>query len=768
MTITRPKTELHVVGQPVERHDAREKAQGLTQYAADFALPGMLHVVLVRAPHPSARIRAVDVSRALALPGVAGVYLAEDVPANTIWVDVPGQTTMVGPLRARLNVLATERVRFAGEPVAVVAAETLEIAAQARDLVEVDYEELPGIFDPERALDPDAPHVHDEGDNLLAEWRIDEGDVEAALAAADVVVEQTYRTQFVDHAYLEPEAGVSWRDADGVITIRVATQVIEHARVVAGILGLTHDKVRVIAPYVGGGFGGKEDVTVEAFLGLVTLKTGRPARMLWTRHESLLARPKRHPFVMRYRTGATRAGRIVAQDIALLSDSGAYAYLSALVLMYASVCAAGPYAVPNVRVRARTVYTNNPPTSAFRGFGGMQVAFAYESQLDLVARELGADPRELHRRNFITKGDALPVGQVLETAVAVGACLERAWAALGEPSAPSGPRKRVGRGVACNIQPYGRIIWLNDWSSAWVGFELDGTLRIRIGVPDVGGGQASSLCQIAAEVLGVPLERVTIHIGDSALTPLTGTTTATRQLLMSGNAVLKASQQLRENLLEVAATLLGSAPDTLAMRDGQVVVAGDSSRAVPHAQVIAACARMGVAWQRLAVFHAPSSEPIQAAGGKGRVFPDFTFGAHACEVEVDLDTGQVRILTYAACHDVGRAINPQSVEGQIEGGVAQGIGFALSEDVTLADGVSYATSFSTYTIPDAATTPEITSLFIESGEGLGPFNARGIGEPPIGPPAPAIANAIHAATGARLIELPMTPERVLRAVGMVR
>jgi CO/xanthine dehydrogenase Mo-binding subunit len=419
-------------------------------------------------------------------------------------------------------------------------------------------------------------------------------------------------------------------------------------------------------------------------------------------------------------------------------------------------------------VRARTVYTNNPPTSAFRGFGGMQVAFGYESQMDLVARVLGLDPLELRRRNFLRRGDTLPVGQRLETEVAVAECQERAWAALGPPSEPRGPRRRVGRGLACNLQPYGRIVWLNDWSSAWVGFEMDGTLVIRIGVPDVGGGQASSLCQIASEVLGVPLERITIHIGDSALTPLTGTTTATRQLLMSGNAVLKAARQVRGNLLDVAAPLLDRAPDELDLRDGRVVIVAAPERAMPVTQLLQACVRAGVAWQHLAVFHAPGGEPVQAHGGKGRVFPDFTFGAHAAELEVDLDGGQVRILKYAACHDVGRAINPQSVEGQIQGAVAQGIGYALSEEVVLVDGINQTTSLASYVIPDALTTPEIEALIVESGEGLGPFNARGIGEPPIGPPAPALANALHDALGIRLTELPMTPERVLRGLGVIK
>ena len=324
----------------------------------------------------------------------------------------------------------------------------------------------------------------------------------------------------------------------------------------AEVLQVPQNRVRVIGAYLGGGFGGKEDVTVEVYLGLLALKTGRPVKMVWTRQESLLARAKRHSYRMRYRTGAAASGEIVAQQIELLGDAGAYAYLSALVLLYSTVTAAGPYRVPNVEVQARVAYTNNPPTSAMRGFGGMQTVFAYESQMDRVARALGLGPIEVRRVNALRRGDSLPVGQVIETHVALPELCERAWTALEPPTPPRAPHVRVGRGLACNLQPYGRIVWLHDWSSAWVGFEMDASLVVRCGVPDVGGGQASSLCQIAAEVLGVSLDRVSVHISDSALTPLAGTTTASRQLYMSGNAVLKASRELRDQLLGVAAAML--------------------------------------------------------------------------------------------------------------------------------------------------------------------------------------------------------------------
>ncbi len=756
--------KLRLIGRPVARHDARDKVAAATAYAADWAMPGMLHGVVLRSPYPSARIRRLDTTRAATMPGVAAVLTAKDVPHNTLWTDVPGQTTTVGPLRARLHVLAEDRVRYQGEPVALLAAESEELAHEALEAIEVEYEPAPGVFDPAAALEPDALRVHDEG-NLLAHWRVATGNVAAALARAAVVVEGEYETQFVDAAYLEPESGVAWIDSDGVITIRVSTQVIEHFRDVAEVLNLPQNRVRVIGTYLGGGFGGKEDVTVEVYLGLLAWRTGRPVKMVWTRQESLLARAKRHPFRMRYRTGATRGGEIVAQQIELLADAGAYAYLSALVLLYSTVTAAGPYRVPNVEVDARVAYTNNPPTSAMRGFGAMQVVFGYESQMDRVARALGLDPVEVRRVNALRRGDRLPVGQVIETHVALPELASQAWAALGEPTRPHAPHLRVGRGLACNLQPYGRIVWLHDWSSAWVGFEMDGSVVVRTGVPDVGGGQASSLCQIAAEVLGVDVDRVSIHIADSALTPLAGTTTATRQLYMSGNAVLQAATTLRQQILGVAAPMLGVEAASLAMAEG--AVHAPDGRTIPLPEILSQCARLGVPRSHLGVYHAPAGEPVDLERGSGKVFPDYTFGAHAVEVEVDTETGAVRVLKHVAGHDVGRAINPQSVEGQIQGGAVMGLGYGLMEEVILEEGVNLTTSFAAYLIPSALDVPDIQPLVTESAEGLGPFGARGIGEPPIGPPAAALANAIEDATGVRVTRLPLTSERVSRALGLI-
>jgi CO/xanthine dehydrogenase Mo-binding subunit len=717
----------------------------------------MLRAGLVRSPVPSARIVRREAAEALKVPGVVGVLFGEDVPHNEVWVDVPGQTIEVAPLKANMEVLATDRVRFQGEPVALVIAETEEALVEASELVEVDYSGTPGVFDPDQALADGAPPVHPQG-NLLARWDIDAGDVEAAFEAADLVVEGTYATQPVDHAYLEPEAGVGWLDDEGVLNLRVSTQVVQHYRDVARILGIPEARVRVIAPYVGGGFGGKEDMTVEPYIALAVWRTGREVRMEWTRQESLQARAKRHPMRMRYRTAARGDGTIIGQDIDITADSGAYAYLSALVLLYSSVHACGPYRVPNVRLRARCAYTNNPPTSAFRGFGGMQVVLGYESQVDEVARRLGLPPEEVRKRNSLVKGDVLPVGQLIETEVLLAETIDAVLERAGPPPAPSGPRRATGRAIASNLQSYGRLVWLNDAAAAWVGFEPDGSVRVRCGVQDLGGGQASSLAQIASELLAVPMDQIVVHFGDSALNPVAGTTTATRQLLMSGNAVHDAAAALRDQVLGAVAADHGEPAEALRFSGGDV--AGPGLR-VPVPEALALCRMRNVPTEALSTFFAPKGVPVTTRLRSDRVFPDFTFGTHLCDVEVDLDTGQVTVLRYIAAHDVGRAINPLSVEGQISGAVAQGLGMALLEEVVLDEGTNLTAGFFQYLVPTATDVPDIEVIVLESGEGMGPFGARGIGEPPIGPPLAAVANAIRDAVGARPTTLPITPERVL-------
>jgi CO/xanthine dehydrogenase Mo-binding subunit len=737
--------------------DFVEKVAGTLRYADDWTLPGMLHGVVVRAATPCGRIVRIDTSAAWAVPGVRAVLTAADIPHNVILEEASG----LGVDAIVQPVLAGDRVRYDGEPVAAIAAETPGAAAEAAALVEVEYEDEPGVFDPEEALGANAPRVH-AGGNRYVTWRASQGDVDAAMSAADLVVEETYQTQRVDHAYLEPEAGIGWIDSDGVLTLRVSTQVIEHARQIAEILEIPHSRVRVIAAYMGGGFGGKEDMTVEPYLAALVWKTRRAVRMVWSRQESLQARQKRHPFKMHYRTGVRADGRIVAQDIRILGDAGAYPLLSSRVLFAAAVNATGPYRVADARVESVAVFTNTVPTSAMRGFGAMQVVFAYESQMNRIAELLDLDPAEVRRRNFVVRGDRRVTGEELDTEPGVRECLDRVLAELGEPST-AGPGKVVGRGFACSLQPYGRSVFFADRASCWIGLERDGTMVVRAGVTDLGAGQAASLANIAGEVLGVSVDRTSVHIGDSALTPLTGGTFATRQLYMSGNAALKVARALRNKLAPVAAELLQCGVEELEFAENRVFAGAERGRSITMGELTREAEARSVMPYAHETFEAETGK-FNAETGRGRSFPDCTYGAHGVDVEVDVETGQIRILKYVACHDVGRAIDLQRVEGQIQGAVAQGVGYALSEDVELEDGVVSSTLFADYLIPSALELPDIKAIGLELYPGKGPFGARGIGEPPIGPPAPALANALHDATGVWLRELPMTPERLKRAM----
>ncbi len=754
--------ELRQIGKPLRRVDAMGKAVGSTVYAGDFSLPRMLHAKVFRSTQSSALIQRLDVSQARAMAGVVCVLTAADVPNAKLVSDMPGQTGQKQRTGSDVPVLASDRVRFYGEPIALIAAETLDIAERAMRVIDIEYEPLPGVYDPLEAMKPGAPILHPP-DNVVARWKIRKGNLEAGFSEADHVVENTFRVRHQEHAYLEPEAGVAWIDERGVITIRVSTQVIEHFRSIARAVGVPQNRIRIQGTMVGGGFGGKEDVTVEIYLALLARHTNRPVRLVYTREESIFGHSKRHPYVIRHRTGVKKNGRITAAEIEVISDSGAYPYLSPYVLLYTLVMSTGPYRVDNLHVDAATIATNNPYTSAFRGFGGPQACFAYEQQMDAIAERLGMDPLEVRKVNYVRTGDTTATGQPIESAAWLEETATRSMEALGEKTPERGPIK-VGQGFSSYFQSYGRIMWLHDTSQAWVGVELDGTVTVRAGVPELGAGQANSLCQITAEVLGVPLDRVSIYCTDSAITPLSGTSTATRQLYMSGNATLMAATNVRKVLLEQASKTLDAEIENLDMAEGRAFVKSDPARFIDLPDLAKSCAAEGSHLANLAMFKAPFTDPIDPETGQGPVFPDFTFGSYAVEVAVDTETGQITVLKAAACHDIGRAINRAAVEGQIAGGGMQGLGYALMEDLIVKDGVIQTPSLSEYLIPTCKDFPTTTVIILESGTGVGPFGAKGIGEPALTPAAPAVASAVADAIGIRIHELPLTPERVLAAI----
>ncbi|MCK4245923.1 xanthine dehydrogenase family protein molybdopterin-binding subunit, partial [Candidatus Bipolaricaulota bacterium] len=493
---------LRQVGRPLRRVDALGKAVGATVYPGDFTMPDMLHAKVFRSSEPSAYIKQLDVSNARALPSVACVLTAGDLPDGKLITDMPGQTGQERRKESDAPVLAARGVRFVGEPIALVAAETLAIAEQALKLIEIEYEVLPGVFDPLEAIKPGAPIIH-KPDNIVASWKIRKGNAEAGLAAADLIVENTFRVPFIDHAYIEPEAGVAWMDDQDVINIRVCTQVVEHFRSIAQAVGVPHNKVHVRGTMIGGGFGGKEDITVEIFLALLTKETRRPVRLAYTREESILAHSKRHPFIITHRTGVKNNGRITGAKINMISDSGAYPYLSPYVLLYATVTSCGPYRIENLTVDSVSVATNNPFASAFRGFGGAQAAVAYEQQMDEMAKALAMDPLEFRKINYLKTGDFNAIGQQIKSAIWLEEEATQALAALGKKESVSDDAIKIGQGFATTMQSYGRIMWFHDTSRSWVGIEQDGTIVVRCGAPDLGAGQANSLCLIAAEVLGV-------------------------------------------------------------------------------------------------------------------------------------------------------------------------------------------------------------------------------------------------------------------------
>lgn len=754
--------ELRQVGKPLRRTDALSKTVGATLYAGDMYMPNMLHGKVFRSSVPYARILRLDVMKARALPGVACVLTSKDLPRDVLVTDMPGQTGQRRRSGSDAPVLAIDTVRFIGEAIALVAADTEDIAERACKLIEIEYEALPAVFDPLEAMQPGAPQVYPP-DNIVGRWKMRKGDVRAAMQSADLIVENTFRVPHQEHAYLEPEAGLSWTDEKGVINIRVCTQVVEHFRSISLALGVPQNKLRIQGTMVGGGFGGKEDITVEIFVGLLAKATGRPVRLVYTREESILAHSKRHPYVITHRTGVTRDGRILAAEIKLVSNAGAYVFLSPYVLLYSVGMATGPYRIDNVAVTGLSVATNSPFTSAFRGFGGPQVCIAYEQQMDEISKALSMDPYELRRINYLHTGDQTVSGQPLTTAVWLEETASRVLETLGEP-APSQGAIRVGQGFASYFQSYGRITWLHDTSQSWVGMEMDGTATIRAGVPDLGAGQVSALCQIVSEVLGVPMKDITIYHTDSALTPLSGTSTATRQLYMSGNATLQAATTIRKTLLERASKHFEESPEALDLADGKVFVKADPNQNLPLVTLVGMCAAEGLPLANLALFKAPFTDPIDPETGQGRIWPDFTFGAHAVEVAVDTETGEITLLKSVACHDVGRAINPAAVVGQIAGGSSQGLGYALTEDLAVKEGRILAGSLSEYLIPTSCDQPTTQAIILESGTGVGPFGAKGIGEPSLTPAPAAVANAVANAIGVRIHDLPLTPERVLEAI----
>ncbi|MBI2848722.1 MAG: xanthine dehydrogenase family protein, partial [Chloroflexi bacterium] len=702
-----------------------------------------------------ARIRSIDVTAALTLPGVEAVLTARDIPG----------IKRVGAPICDQPVLADGKVRQVGEPVAAVAAASEYIARQALARIKVDYEILEPVFDPLAALREDSPQVH-EGGNLLKRRRIVRGEIARGFAEADVIVENTYTTPLIEHAYLEPESGLAYLDEEGRLILCLSCPTPhEHRKWVARVLDIDEEMIRVIQMTIGGDYGGKNtNSTIPIFSALALLchKLKKPVKLTYTRRESFLASSKRHPAYLRFRTGATKDGRLTALQAEIVTNTGAYASSGTVVLIKALTLAQGPYYFPHVFLEGKTVYTNTPFCGAMKGFGAPQVAFAIESQMDLLAGRLGIDPLELRMRNAFKPGSETATGQILGESVGIRETLEAVRPYYLEMKHLLGRQEnqkvKRGMGVACMWAGIG-IEEKIDWSEAYAEMGRDGQIRIQTGVADVGQGTHTVLAQVAAQELGVPLDCVCIISGDTDLTPDCFLAVASKQTYMSGNAVRQAIGSLKSALLDTASKVLEQKAEHLQFRDGQLLSSADPSVRLSLKELAGYCQEAGTPLKYKGRIDLPLSR-LDPDTGQGVLWSFYTYATQVAEVEVNLEKGEAKVLRVIAAQDVGKAVNPLSVEGQIEGGVLFGLGFALTEDFI--PGKTH--SFAQYRIPRITDAPQIVPIIVEVAEPTGPFGAKGMGESTSNATAPAIINAIENACGIRIFDLPATPRRIFQAL----
>ncbi len=734
------KPMLNTVGKSAFRVDAREKVTGKALYPSDIVMDGMVYGCTLRSEKPSAEI-TVDKSAALAYPGVLAVLTAEDVPG----------ANHHGVLFKDHEVFSSGRIRSIGEPVAFVVAETAAIARQAVKLVKVEYKILPAVFDPREAMQSDAPLLHGDS-NILYHYKLRRGDVEKAFEVCDVIVENHYETSMVDHAFLQPEAGVAYMEEDGTVVILVATQYPHFDREeIAEALGLSQEKVRVITTAVGGAFGGREDITVQIHLAMAAMKLMRPVKTVYTREESFLAHSKRHPMYIKCRTGAKKDGTLYAMEAEIIGDAGAHASWAINILRKAGVHMTGPYVIPNVKVDSYAVYTNNPFTGAMRGFGAAQVPIAYEQQMDEIARKLNINPLELRLKNCFRAGSLTATGQLLEESVPLERTLRAAAQAISRSGeeAPLKAGKKRGKGIAAIFYGTGYGNGFPDVSRAAAELTEEGKVRVFAGATEVGQGAKTVLSQIAAEALEVSLSDVVLVCEDTRLTPDSGTAAASRQTYNTGNGIRIACEKLRIELQAFTAEV----------SEAQ----GNLLKHISLKDLYQAAIAKGRLLRSEAAFTARTSR-MDDETGQGAPYWPYTFAAYGVEVEVDIETGKTDVLKAVCAQDVGRAVNPVLVEGQIEGGFAMGMSWTLHEELGLEEGRIKNRNFSKYIIPTALDMPEIESIIVEDPETSAPYGAKGIGEPVMLAAMPAILNAICDATGARITRLPASPQEIVKAM----
>jgi len=741
----------------VPRKDAVQKVTGEALYIDDYSYEGMLYAAAVRSPHPRIRIRSLSDSKAKKISGFVTLVTTRDIPGKNAWPLVTEDYPF----------LPGKESRFAGETLALTVAETPEAAARAAQAVEVDFTELPHVTDPFIALGKNSVKLHGP-DNVFSRYVIQRG--EAALVDSDVMVEGTFSTSYQVHGYLETQGAIAFPEPGGSMTVYGSMQCPFYVvDAVAQALGIGHHQVRIVQRTIGGAFGGKEDVPalVAAHAALAARKTGRPVKLIYSRREDFLSMSRRHPSWTRISYGAKEDGSLTACRVRYVLDAGAYSTLSPIVLWRGAVHAAGPYRIPNVFIEAYAVATNKAPCGAFRGFGQPQVCFANESLIDELALKLGMDPLEFRIKNALREGDRTATGQVLRGSCGLEEALVRVreasgWSRRKRQARRSSGKIRKGIGVSANfygvgLGARGRIL---DRAGAQVQVLKDGTVLVSVGNTEMGQGSLTVLAQICAEALNAPYEAVRITEVDTSRVPDSGPTVASRTTLMSGNAILNACEPLKERLWTAAKELL--------VRQGsdiQSEMQAFSGRfrigtySVGFAEAAKEC------WQKREKmaehgWYAAAPTSFDARDGQGDAYSTYAWSANVAETEVDMETGEVRVQKVTSAHDLGRVINPMTAEGQVEGGVLQGIGYALNENLVYRDGILLNPNFTDYHLPSTAEAPEFKTILLEHGYGAGPYAAKGFGETPLIGVAPAVANAVCDATGVRMPQLPMIPETV--------
>lgn len=755
---------LHSIGDVTIRPDAVAKADGSAKFTDDLVFDGMLYARVRRAGVPHAIVKRINTEKASQLPGVKSVLTAEDIPGEkTHGLVISDWPILIG---------VGERVRYVGDAVALVAAESEAIAAEALALIEVAYDEQEVVDNPVRARQDDAPQLHDNG-NLLKHIKVRKGDLEEGFEGADIVLEHTFHTQTTDHAFLEPECSIARLTEDGRMEIYVGSQIPYADRnQVARALSWPDEKVRVVGQLMGGGFGGKEDIAGQIHAALLAHATGRPVKLLYDRHESLVAHPKRHATQITVKIGAKNDGRLTAVQTELYGDTGAYASLGEKVMGRATTHSSGPYDVPHMRADCYAMYTNNPPAGAFRGFGALQGQFAIENMMDYLAAELKIDPVELRRVNALDVGSVTNTGQELRESVGLKECIDKVNTKLREictaegienPFAPySEPRtphliKSWGFAVAYKNTGLGG--GAPDKAGAEVELFNDGTLEVRTASAELGQGLVTVLQMVVAEEFAVPVQDVSVLVMDTDLTPDGGPTTASRQTYVTGNAARYAAQTLREAMTTTLAEKYDQPPDQIRFNEGLAQVNGHN---IPLGDVVDLMKAEGREPKVMYEYWAPETKPL---GEGGDMHFAFSFAAQAVEVEVNTRTGEVSVLRVIVANDVGKVLNPLGLQGQIEGGVVMGVGHALTENFIVEKGVPFTDHLARYRMPNITQTPEILSFVVEHPTADGPYGAKGVGEIVSIPTIPAITNAIYNAVGVRVDRLPVDQEFIVKELG---